>query len=153
MLRSRRKLMKFIKQIGLVLLCVGTLCTATFAEATPAISRPGGNSGIQMDDAGTYPYVPNQAPQSYQYEAPRFQYRPTAKKVSPNQTVTPGSTFPKKKASPLTFGQMADSIKKTSSSSQSFSFKSLADKLKEKKPSSNSLNNDEKAIRRENDIQ
>lgn len=145
--------MKLIKQIGLVLLCVGTLYTATFAEATPAISRPEGNSGLQMNDSGSYPYVPNQAPQSYQYETPRFQYRPTAKKVSPNQVVTPGGTFPKKKASPLTFGQMADSIKKTSSSSQSFSFKSLSDKLKEKKPSSNSLNDDQKQIRKENDMQ
>lgn len=146
-----------IKQIGLVLLCVGALCTATFAEATPAISRPEGNSGIQLNDSGSYPYTPagSRSQPVQQYETPRFQYQPTAKQPSQNKTAASPNPFANKKSTTgLTFGQMADSIKKTNSSSQSFTLKYLAEKLKEKKATPNSdLNNEKRQIKREADHQ
>ncbi len=148
-IKTRRKVMK---QIGLVLLCMGTLYTASFAESTPAISRPEGQSGIQMDDSGSTPYIPaggGQSPQ-YQYETPRFQYRPIARKPTTNQTVKPNPLIHTKQSA-LTFGQMADSIKKSNGSSPGFTFKLLADKLKEKKPTENSLNTEKIPVKRLSD--
>jgi hypothetical protein len=146
-----------IKQIGLALMCVGTLCTTPFAEATPAISRPEGNTGVQLNDSGVSSYSQSGSKSQHliQYETPRFQYQPIAKQPTQNKPAPSSNPFLARKSSRgLTFGQMADSIKKTNSSDQSFTLKYLAEKLKEKKATpSTDLNTEKRTIRSEADHQ